>query len=237
MKYSNPARRLHTILMSGREKADHVACKSVWGSLLEADPGSPELLRKLARVMMLPEQILDIVEVEFPSRKAIQKHWVDPVKRAFESQNLSSEWKTFNVHIQESVVDFLAMTSDLIEERVTPEDIGEDDLARVGEQLESLQRTIIDSDLPANVKSHMHKSISRLLLALHDYKISGSSEMLAGMDMAIGRAIYDSEYKEVLSKTEVGQQFISALHAVGSLVTVATGAPMLAAGLGKLIGG
>lgn len=85
MKYSNPARRLHTILSAGSHVSDTIACKVAWGSILGVDQNSPELLRKLAKVMMLPDEILTIVEREFPGRLAIQKHWNVSVRKGFVS--------------------------------------------------------------------------------------------------------------------------------------------------------
>ncbi|MFN3769038.1 MAG: hypothetical protein ACK4TD_11750 [Ectopseudomonas guguanensis] len=236
MKYSNPARRLHTILSAGRERVHTGACKLVWADLLGVDANSPELLRKLARVMMLPDEILKCVEQEFPSRLAIQKHWVSPVKNAFESQNLSGQWQTFNAHIKESVVDFLAMTSDLIEERLAPDDISDEDLERIRAAFNKVLNEVPDSNLPDDVKVALSRAVSRIIIAIDDYRISGSAEMLAAIDMAFGKAVYDEVYREALSMSSVGKSFIEAVNVVAGIVTVATAVPLILDMTKKLLG-
>lgn len=207
------------------------------GLLLEVEHGSPELLRKLARVMMLPEQIMEVVNKEFPSRAAIQKHWLVPVNNAFVSQNLSGIWQTFNAHIKEHVVDFLALTSDLIDEKTTSDDIDDEELSSIRSKFVDIQLELNNSGLPEGVRRSINKAISRVLMALDDYKISGSAEMLAAIDMALGKAVYDSEYRSSLSESEIGQRFLAAIHVLASVVTVVGGVPLITDGISKMIAG
>ena len=236
MKYSNPARRLHTILLAGCQYTHTDQCKSIWAKLLGVEANSPELLRKLARVMMLPDEILKCVEKEFPSRLSIQKHWASPVKNAFESQNLSGQWHSFSAHIKESVVDFLAMTSDLIEERVAPDDISDEDLEKIREAFNKVLKELPDSNLPVDVRAALSKAIFRIIIAIDDYRISGSAEMLAAIDMALGKAVYDESYREALSASSVGKSFIEAVNVVAGIVTVTTAVPLIFDMTKKLLG-
>lgn len=237
MKYSNPARRLHTILSAGREIDRAAGCRNAWGALLEVEPNSPELLRKLAKVMMLPEQVMDIVGREFPARAGIQRHWDFPVRKAFESQNLSSTWSTFIDSVNEPVVDFLAMTSDLIEEKTNNDDIAEDELISVRDGFISLSDEIANSDLSPRIKVMIVRMISRIISALNDYKVSGSADILSAIDMALGKAVYDIEYREVLSETKEGVKFRDAMAAAADMTTVSSGLSQITSEILKMLGG
>ncbi|MFG0418210.1 hypothetical protein ACF8MD_31720 [Pseudomonas sp. zjy_8] len=223
MDYINPARRLHTLLTVGKEISTQTNCKSAWGEFLGVDKNSPELLRKMAKVMMLPEQVMNIVEKEFPNRVSIQSHWAIPVRTAFERQNLSASWESFIGHIPKTALDFLIITSDLIEGKTAPDEISEDDLSKVRRAFLDVQEGLLSCDISEDVRRYLSRAVSRIIMAIDDYKIAGSVEMLDAIDMALGRAVHDEAYKKALSETDVGMSFVDAINLAASVVTVAGG--------------
>lgn len=237
MDYINPARRLHELLSAGKEISSRTTCKVAWGDFLGVDYNSPELLRKLAKVMMLPEQVMGIVKKEFPKRVSIQSHWLVPVRAAFENQNLSANWDSFIAHIPSSALDFLVITSDLIEGKAPPEEISEDDLARVRDAFLKVQEELFSSDVSDNVRRYLSRAISKILMAIDDYKIAGSVELLDAIDMALGRAVHDEAYKKALSETDVGKSFVDAVNLAAAVVTVAGGLYAISAPFMNVIGG
>lgn len=237
MEYINPARRLHTLLTAGKGIATQTNCKYAWGEFLGVDQNSPELLRKMAKVMMLPEQIMNIVEKEFPNRVPMQKHWAVPVRTAFEKQNLSASWESFIGHISSTALDFLIITSDLIEGKTAPDEISEEDLGKVRSAFLTVQEKLLDSDISDEVKKYLSRAVSKIIMAIDDYKIAGSVEMLDAIDMALGRAVHDEAYKRALSETEVGKSFVDAVNLAAAVVTVAGGVYSISAPFMKVIGG
>ncbi|WP_296270739.1 hypothetical protein [Pseudomonas sp. UBA6323] len=223
MDYINPARRLHTLLTVGKRIPNQTNCKFAWGEFLGVDQNSPELLRKMAKVMMLPEQIMNIVEKEFPNRVPLQKHWAVPVRTAFEKQNLSSSWESFIGHISSTALDFLIITSDLIEGKTASDEISDDDLSKVRNAFLKVQEELLDCNVSEEVKRYLSRAVLKIIMAVDDYKIAGSVEMLDAIDMALGRAVHDEAYKKTLSETDVGKSFVDAINLAAAVVTVAGG--------------
>ncbi|SFW16799.1 hypothetical protein SAMN03159511_1016 [Pseudomonas sp. NFACC19-2] len=235
MNLSNPARRLHEILKKGKAITPDTKCQTAWGNLLSAKPSSPDLLRKLAKIMMLPDQILEIIKNEVPEQLETQKHWSTPVSAAFRHQNLSENWHTFTAHIPEQAIDFLSMTSVVIDMKLPSNDIDEEKLNTLRDKLAELLTEINTEEVPEKVRKYIEISIRKIMLAIDEYHLSGESEIIDAVEAAMGHAFFDKDYRDVMSETEVGKKLFDIFNQISVIVTLSTGLPAIIGSLSTLL--
>lgn len=235
MKSSNPARRLHAILIEGKKIGLDVKCQSAWGKLLSAEPNTPDILRKLAKVMMLPGQVMEIMRREVPSQLDAQKNWLSPITVAFRAQNLSENWNTFIKHVSDPAVDFLGMTSEIIDMKVPSKEFDNERLSSLRAKLSEILGEIDQEEIPEKVRSYLHISIRKIIIAIDEFKLSGEEEIIEAVELAMGHAFFDKDYREVMSETEVGKKLFDIFNQIAVIVTLSTGIPAIFGGLTNLI--
>ena len=118
LKIDNPAQRLLDILETGKTLPDAWNCRKAWIELLNVEENNEQhLLSRLAKVMELPDRILQVRRDHFSTLRGNSTHWKTCVDNAFVSQSLNDSWLSFNQHIDSRTISELSMLSDLFETR------------------------------------------------------------------------------------------------------------------------
>jgi len=224
----NPAKRLLHILEEGKKENPSSNCRDVWFKLLEVeDENFSILISRLGKVMELPEQIVSQVRSHNPDRQNY-KHFIKQVERAFSTQHLNGMWREFDDHIDEHTITYLDMADTMLDIAKNTEILEKEVLSEMREKINDLLTGILEEE---NIDEHFKKYIvnylRKITKAIEEYKISGATPIVESIEQTLGHSTLDEKYKEGLFKTETGKKIITALGAVASIVTIATGLPQL----------
>lgn len=235
LKIDNPALRLLDILEQGRRHQATASCREVWKILLQAQNLSEhQLLSRLARVMELPERIVQVREDHFSSLRNKSYYWRSQVESAFTSQSLNGLWDTFRNHIDERTLSELSLLSDVFETRGTHVSITAAEIESLLERITELRGEIRSSELPFAMKTMLLRQLFQIQEALESYSISGIEPVMDAVQSTLGLAVIDPEYKREIksdSGSQFGDRISSLLGDVANVVTVAGALPALPAAI------
>ncbi len=228
MQSDNPAARLFSILDEGKKIDANKNCREVWQNLLDVNPSKQALLiSRLGKLMELPQQIIEIVESEFPNQVRTCDHWNTQVNKAFMQQNLSDKWATFANHIDVHALNYLSITTELLQTKSPTKLLGADELVETRNSINELLNEIIDSNIPDEIKQYVASGLNNLLRRIDEYRITGAQPIMDGIEGMFGHAFFDEEYRRYLSEEDLGKKLVDVLAAVASAVTIVLGAPQL----------
>ncbi|CDF56868.1 hypothetical protein FZ703_04585 [Salmonella enterica subsp. enterica serovar Bovismorbificans] len=235
LKIDNPAQRLLDILEAGKKLPDAWNCRNAWIELLNVEENNEQhLLSRLAKVMELPDRILQVRRDHFSTLRGNSTHWKTCVDNAFVSQSLNSTWLSFNQHIDSRTISELSMLSDLFETRGAHAAIEADETEALLVKIIELRGDIRSSELSSAMKTMLLRQLSQLQEALESYSISGIEPVMDAVQSTLGLAVIDPEYKEEIksgSGSQFGDRISSLLGDIANVVTVTGALPSLPAAI------
>jgi hypothetical protein len=119
------------------------------------------------------------------------------------------------------------MAVDLLDMKEKTKILSESELIDIHKRISDLLEDIINMSLDDDVKKYIVRYLRKMLVAIEEYNISGSTPILEALENTLGHAFVDEKYKMAIKETALGTKLISALNVVASIVTVATGLPQL----------
>ena len=138
MKSDNPASRLLALLEDGKRHKKEENCKNVWINILKVKNGDAELMCRLGMVMLLPQQILEIVKVEFPNQQEQLNHATRMLCHAFGQQNFGGKWENFITHIDGHTLSYLNIFAELLKTKVNTIMLDQSKLDLIREKLDNI---------------------------------------------------------------------------------------------------
>lgn len=224
----NPAARLLDILERGTQENPNSNCREVWRSLLNVTTGGDSLLMaRLGKVMELPQQIIELINQDFPNQQGTFAHWNAQVHAAFSSQNLNSEWNTFRQHLDKHSIAYLRLTADLIQTKSATTLLSDDTIHELKEKIDGLLTEVLASDLSADIKKILARYLQKLSITIDEYRISGAQGVMDTIEGIFGHAFFDENYRKTITASEIGKTIVSTLATIANCVTVAIGAPQI----------
>ncbi|HEY4092690.1 MAG TPA: hypothetical protein VGN46_14345 [Luteibacter sp.] len=237
MELDNPASRLHDILARGKIIPATDSCRTAWGQLLGSGSNQALTMARLGKVMELPQQSLNAMEVAFPHRVGACSHWVGKLSSAFGRQDLDGVWETFIKFVDEQSMSLLGLTADLLGGLEKRSRLDIEHLSQVREQLNELLVAVLASDVSADVKRWVVNYLRKIIVAIDEYHITGALAVVEATDGALGHARANPEYRSFLRDHELGGRVLEGISAAANLVTVAMSLPELAHVSQLMLGG
>ncbi|MDD5215896.1 MAG: hypothetical protein PHQ03_10220 [Methylococcales bacterium] len=234
----NPAARLLAILEKGKSIPPEQTCQSAWNTLLDVHATPNMFLPRLAKVMELPNQIIELLDLldTKDKQKNANKHWIGQVNTGFMCQSLNSQWVTFIQHIDEHTINYLIIISDIIEKQsnIKAQDSTQE-LSDIKQTLQNLLNDILGNeelDKDKDIKRYLVRSLQRVIVAIDEHFISGYTPIIEAIETTIGYMALDfkTDEKKVYSAfydTGVAKELVAALYIISAMVTLATGIPQL----------
>lgn len=236
MNYDNPAARLLNILESGRKIGANENCRTVWQRLLEVDDNNPMLMSRLGKVMELPELIIVAIKEQYPSPRNTWSHWEAQVNLGFMSQNLNGKWETFIQHIDSHSLTYLHLASDLLQAKSNTKLMPNEELISLRDKLQEIYNEVMGSEVNDEVKRYLARNLRKLINSIDEYKLTGALPLLDSIETTIGHIHIDTQYRNFLKDTELGQKLLETLGAMANVVTVAVGIPQLSQAIALIAG-
>ena len=227
MLLDNPAARLLAILQQGSEHKNEANCRGVWTALLDTGGNNTLLMSRLGKVMNLPAEIIQTLDQEFPHQSGAHAHWSNQVNRGFMEQNLNGRWDTFSKFIDQHTLSYLSLSADLLQSKANTSLLNETTLQDTRDKIDGVLKDVLESDFPDEIKNYLVRGLQRIIVAVDEYRISGAAPILDAMEITLGHAFFDAEYRRALTNTDIGRTIVDGLASVASSITIAVGLPQL----------
>ena len=227
MEYDNPAGRLLAILEEAKKRPANTGCRKQWHEILKTTTEA-QLMTALGKVMLLPDQAFDQLHQYYPAHQIRADHWRSQINSAFLHQQLQGHWETFIAHFDDHTINYLTQSSVMLELKSKAKIIDADELAKWKGQLNKIIEDILASEKPKELKLFLVKNLSRLVQAIDDYRLTGVMPLVEAMDATYGHCFFNTDYKDFLSKDQIGKRIVEAIQTISNVVTVATGYTQLA---------
>lgn len=236
MNLDNPARRLVTILEAGKKLRGDAPCKAAWADLLGVDQNSHELLARMAKVMELPSLAFQVLTDADPSEADNCAHWIAQLNNAFSQQNLSANWSTFIGQIDGHSIRYLKMHAKILGMGSNRKAIDPAELGKVRAELEGILTEVLASEeIALAPKKYLVRNLRKLITAIDEFHLTGSEAIFDAIEVLVGHAAFDQDYKESLTKNATGSKLTDCLQTLANLVTVAQGYKELVAPITTLL--
>ncbi|TXT31618.1 MAG: hypothetical protein FD131_1035 [Rhodocyclaceae bacterium] len=234
MDYDNPAARLLTVLEEGQKLNAQGSCRAAWDELLKAQGNQALLMSRLGKVMELPQHIIQAIEENYPSHRKHAAHWESQVNAGFTHQSLGSNWQSFMGHIDSHTLSYLAMTSELLQQKSNTKSIEDASILEARNKLEELYKEIRSADIPTEIRLYLIRHLRQILESIDEYFITGALPILDTTGTLLGHALIDEKYRNFLRDEAIGARIFECLTAMANVVGVAVGIPQLSVAIAAI---
>lgn len=229
MHYDNPAARLHSLLLEGKNLNGNISTREAWHKILEISPINEALMfSRVAKVMELPTHAFNaLAEIEPDEAKEMCNHWTEQINAAFSVMNMNASWSSFISPIDAHSMKYLSMTSKLLRASANTKETLGDEIIGIRENLNTILCEILAANLPDEIKKYLARNIRELITSIDEYKITGALPLLDAIAKTLGHAHVNKEYRDFLTDEDLGKRVFEALTAMANVVTVTVGLPQI----------
>lgn len=232
----NPAARLLAILEKGKSISSETFCRNVWTEILDVETVPDMLLPRLAKVIELPNQTIELLNILDTSdkHKNASQHWISQVNGGFLNQSLHGKWETFISYIDVHTINYLAMTSEFFEMKSNIKSHNEtQELSDIRQTLQKLLNDILKNEgLDKDIKRYLVRCLQRVIVAIDEHFISGYTPIVEAIEITVGHLLINQtpegqKVRTAFYDTGVAKELFTALNIISAMVTLATGVPQL----------
>lgn len=236
MNSYNPAARLLMILEKGLKLQDEMKCRKAWCNLLDVKDGENAILMgRIGKVMSLTTDILESLNNIDGIKVDRYLHWVTPVEQAFIQNNLNGPWKAFKGQINDHVINYLSMTSDLLSHKCPEPILSVSSLSSILSNARDLIDEVRASELPEEIKDFMVKHLYKICLAVEEHSICGAESVSNAVESAFGYGVLHGESVELAKTNSTVKKFWQQMANVALIISISTGVQQLAPPIMKLL--
>lgn len=236
MDHTNPAFRLLSILEEGRKANQQTVCRVVWATLLKTNESSPELLIRLGKTMELPSLIIQALQDTYPDEPSTWSHWNTQVTNAFLQQQLHGQWATFIGHIDSHSFTYLRMHAKLLQVKSKTSPLSGEILESTRSELDECLVNLMKGDIDQNVKGYLARNIRKLIAAIDEYHITGTTGVFDSIEIVMGHQVFDPKYKAFIRESDIGQRISIVVGTIADAMSIVMGLPQIGGSINNLLG-
>lgn len=227
MDHSNPAFRLLKILEEGKDIQRETRCKQVWASILKTNENSPELLIRMGKVMELPSLIVTALQDTYPEEPNTWTHWQTQILNAFSAQQLNGQWGSFIANIDTHSFTYLRIHAKLLQVQSQSKPLNEDLLEKTRSNLNDCLSELMKSDVDNAVKGYIARNLRKLIAAIDEYHITGSTGIFDSIEITMGHQVFDHKYRDFIKDSTLGQKITNILGTLADAMAISQGLPQI----------
>lgn len=236
MENFNSAKRLLNILQDCKNlEASPLSAKEAWKKVFNIqDENDVLLFSRIGKLMQLEQDVLNDIQEYYPHLVENQKQWTSQLNTAFSRLNFQEKFNKFTSLIDVHIINYLSMASDLLATKEYIK-IEINELEKFKNEIIALIEEVFSSEINIKVKHFIIKNLNELLSAIEEFNITGVEPIFEKIESFVGHALYDKNYKEVMSKQPVGQKIWGILNAFAVMFTLANEIPKLPDTMSKAV--
>lgn len=204
-KEVNRMHRIHRIFKKAYDDNGKKACIDAWGDILNISQIEQKnrrfevigLLRKLHEEIQIARSIMEATNYS----KELYENAFQRIEIVISIEQLMNNWGAFRSHVSSEVISHLQWCAETLpcDERL----IEEKDLSALRKEIEELKKSVLDDDLPVEVKNFVLHQIAIIEKAILEYPIVGIkafavAEEQAVMDYILNQNIIKTESKRIV---------------------------------------
>lgn len=184
---NNPAGRLYDLLRAAQKHPVKEPARNAWAKVFDVEPADTgSLLKMLADLIGLVSQTKSSIE-----RLEDVDHvlYLKPFKKLetfFSQVNLDAQWAQWQGQLDEPTLYGLQFAADKLSRNAGSTSISEKDLESLRSELEQLVTSVLDSDLPQELKALFLRNLESVRHALLVYRIRGIDGLEEELERAVG---------------------------------------------------
>lgn len=236
IKTDNPAGRLYEILDKTRSKSKTSRVRVVWAEVLDIDPNDS---------LKILSSLTELVKLVAESKKRIQQIqgintdlYLQPfenIEKAFANLNFTQQWEPIKNLLDEPTMLGLAYCADYLSREAGEKEIDPKKLAELLKAVEALQKEVLASDLPEELKSVLIENLEKMHLSILGYRINGAEGIQRAIEMNLGSVFLHGDLIKAENKKQVMKKFYRLLLKALEIIGPALGKVLVIDGIERLL--
>ncbi len=190
---TNPAGRLHKILVLAKAQHDNKKVRDVWSYVLEVESDDAAITKAVVELYSLTHQIQSLIKMKEGLNHELYLNSFNNIERALIPLNLTSGWSSVKVHLSEEALTRLQFCAEELSRFYAEDSLSEDELKNIIEKIEELFESVYSSTLPDALRLALLEEVERLRNAITMYKIKGAKGLKDALQSTIGAVVANQE--------------------------------------------
>lgn len=186
--------------------------------------------------MELPSLIVEALQDTYPDEPSTWDHWNSQVRNAFLQQQLQGQWSTFIAHIDSHSYTYLRMHAKLLQVKSKTSPLSGDVLESTRSELNECLVNLMKSDIDQDVKGYLARNIRKLIAAIDEYHITGTTGIFDSIEVVMGHQVFDPKYKAFIHESDLGQRISLVVGTIADAMSIVMGLPQIGGSINKLLG-
>jgi hypothetical protein len=198
---SNPAGRLHQILVKAKNYPDQKKVGEVWAAALGVEQEDSVITRSIVELYGLSNDIQSLIRMNENLNHELYLKSFQSINQAFFPLNLRANWNSVKPYLNEEALTRLQFCAEELSRFYTEDSLDEADLQEIVEATELLFDAVYSSDLPDALRLILLEEVERLRNAISMYRIRGAKGLKVALQGTIGSVVANQdELKESASE-------------------------------------
>jgi len=192
---TNPAKRLHAILLQGRDNKYHgQSTLDVLSDLFGANKNNLiEVYSKYIGLLELIAHTENKLKTIDHSQKRSFLTFIDPIRAVLKSIDPNSIWQLNQQNPRDLDLAMLELAGDALDEFQPEALIEENELEEIKTQTNDLKNEVLNSEISIDLKSVIHELLENIVRSIDDYQINGAEGLKRSLSESYGRVLVDKE--------------------------------------------
>lgn len=225
---NNPAGRL---LMLVRRMQDarqfQLPAKKVWANILEIKEDTGVVLRGLADILGLLDDVVAVAEREELSGQAHIKRVADKFRAPFETAAMATTFQHYVGGISEAALPVLETADETLSKLHLEPTLPPDRLNEIKASVHSLIKEVSGAELEADFRDFLLRQLGTIDRAISDYRIKGYYRVEEGVQGAIAAALFETEHHHAMKSNPYGVKTMAIIATMATLLAGADAACQL----------
>ncbi|WP_106475712.1 hypothetical protein [Phytohalomonas tamaricis] len=197
---SNPAGRLHKILVSAKRFPDQKKVREVWATVLAVDSDDAIVTKAVVELYSLSHEIQSLIKMNDQLNHELYLASFVGIDKALIPLNLGTNWQVVKVHLTDEALTRLQFCAEELSRFYAEESLSEDELNEVIQKTEALFDAVYSSSLPDSLRLSLLEEVERLRSAITMYRIKGAKGLKEALQGTIGAVVVNQDELKLVSK-------------------------------------
>ncbi|GAB2956095.1 hypothetical protein [Aquaspirillum soli] len=190
---TNPAGRLHKILVAAKRQADNKTVRDVWAYALNVESNDAEVTKAVVELYSLTHQIQSLIKMKDGLNHDLYLNSFSSVEKALIPLNLASSWSSVKAHLSDEALTRLQFCAEELSRFYAEDSLSKEELQNVIEKIDALFNTVYSSNLADTLRLALLEEVERLRNAISMYKIKGAKGLKDALQGTIGAVVANQE--------------------------------------------
>ncbi len=201
---SNPASRLHTILVEAARHSDKQTVKVVWSSVIGCENDNISVTRAVVELYSLSQEIQSLIRIIDGLNHNLFLSSFNKLEQSFFPLNLDAPWQVSKQYLTEGVLTKLEFCAEELTKFYSEESLTNNDLEDIITKTDDLYDSLYKSKLPNTIRLVLLEEVERIRLSIKMYKIKGAKGLKQALQCTIGAFVANKdELKEISGTSDV----------------------------------